>query len=73
MEEYVEETEEVMEEEYFGESYDHELAGKEEAYKDGKNDGIKETAKEMLKEGLDIDLIVKITKLTEKEIESLKN
>ena len=35
MEEYIDEVEEVVDDEYFGESYDKELAWKEECYNDG--------------------------------------
>jgi len=41
-------------------------------FKKGERKGRRETAKRMIDEGLDIDLIVKITDLSRKEIEKLK-
>ena len=45
MEEYMEEVEKVMDDEYFGESYDKEMALQEEYYEIGKEAGIKKGVK----------------------------
>jgi len=51
--------------------------GKEEGRREGRLEGIKEgkreDAKMMLKEGLDLNLIIKITGLTESEVLELKD
>ena len=79
MEEYIDEVEEVVDEEYFGESYDHELAYGEELYNDGVKDGVKEgmnkrneeIVKEMLKDNVDVDTISKYTGLSVDEINDI--
>ena len=83
MKEYIKEVEEVVDEEYFGESYDKELAWKEECYNDGVKEGIQqgiqqgslnksiEIAKVMLKDNVSIDTIIKYTNLSKKEIDKL--
>ena len=52
------------------------IQGKAEGIKEGKEEGIKqtkiETAKNMLKEGLDVDLISKVIGLSKEEVEKLK-
>ena len=45
---------------------------KEEGEKIGERNKTIEIAKEMLKEGMEIEKIIKITKLTDKELEKLK-
>ena len=84
MEEYIDEVEEVVDDEYFGESYDKELALKEESYNDGIKEGIKqgekkgtlstkmEIAKSMLNKAMDISLISELTGLSTDEIKSIK-
>ncbi len=67
MEEYIKEAEEVVEDEFFGESYD-----KEWAWKDlGKQEGSKEIAKAMLKDDIDIEFISKYTHLTKEQINKI--
>ena len=46
--------------------------GKEEGMKAGRNEGRNEIAKNMLKENLSIELISKLTSLSQEEIEKLK-
>ena len=46
--------------------------GKEEGMKAGRNEGKNEIAKNMLKENLSIELISKLTSLSQEEIEKLK-
>ena len=48
MEEYMKEVEKVMDDEYFGESYDKEMALQEEYYEIGKEAGIKKGEKKNL-------------------------
>ena len=77
MEEYVKEAEEVSFEGGVGESYDKEWALKDQAYRDGKDEGIlteKQTiAKSMLEENIDINIISKCTGLSIDEVKSLTN
>ena len=88
MEEYIKEAVDVMDEEDLLESYDKELAlkqeyfkeGKEEGYNKGKEDGIIlgvkeskiEMAKSMLKDDMPVKSISKYTKLSVREIEKLR-
>ena len=80
MEEYVKEAEEVSFEGGVGESYDKEWALKDQAYRDGKDEGREEgsttkaieIAKSMLEKNMDIALISELTKLSIKEIEKLQ-
>ncbi len=76
MEEYIKEVEEIVEDEFFGESYDKEWAwkdlGKQEGIKEGSRDKAKEIAKAMLKKKIDIEIIAECTDLAIEEIESLK-
>ncbi len=53
--------------------YEAKRDGKAEGRTEGRLDGIKETALKMLEEKIDIELISKITGLTEEEIKLLKN
>ena len=79
MEEYVKEAEEVSFEGGVGESYDKEWALKDQAYRDGKDEGRKEgiltekqtIAKSMLEKNMDIDLISELTSLNINEIKAL--
>ena len=80
MEEYVKEAEEVSFEGGVGESYDKEWALKDQAYRDGKDEGKKEgiltekqtIAKSMLEKNVDVELISELTKLSKEEIENLQ-
>ncbi len=72
MKDYIKEVNEVLDDEYFGEIYDKELALKEESYNDGAKDNTINMAKEMIKEKIDIGTISKITKLSIEEVEKLK-
>jgi len=45
--------------------------GREEGVEEGREEGIVETAKSMLKEGLDVALVSRITKLSQKDILAL--
>ena len=76
MEEYVKEAEEVSFEGGVGESYDKEWALKDQAYRDGKEEGSTtkaiEIAKSMLEKNMDINLISELTKLSKEEIDRLK-
>ena len=80
MEEYVKEAEEVSFEGGVGESYDKEWALKDQAYRDGKDEGREEgsttkaieIAKSMLTENIDINIISKCTGLSIDEVNSLK-
>lgn len=63
MNEYIKEAEEVSFEGEMGESYDKEWALKDQE--------IEEIAKNMLLKNMEINLIVELTGLTEKEIKSL--
>ena len=87
MEEYVKEAEEVSFEGGVGESYDKEWALKDQAYRDGEDEGRKEGKKEGLEEGsttkameiarnllknkVDISIIVQSTGLSIDEVNSL--
>ena len=79
MEEYVKEAEEVSFEGGVGESYDKEWALKDQAYRDGKDEGREEgsttkaieIAKSMLEKNMDIDLISQLTSLNINEIKAL--
>ncbi len=66
MEEYIKEAEEVVDDEYFGESYD-----KEWVWKDlGRQESTQEIAKAMINKNIDINIISECTGLS---IEALKN
>ena len=79
MEEYVKEAEKVSFEGGVGESYDKEWALKDQAYRDGKDEGREEgiltekkaIARSMLKENININIISKCTGLAISEINSL--
>ena len=79
MSEYIEEAEDVSFENSLGESYDKELALKEESHKDGLKEGKeegslstkKEIAKALLKDNMDIELISKYTGLSTDEIKKI--
>ncbi len=71
MEEYIKESEEVCDTEGFGEAYDKEWALKDEGFRDGKRELGAEIAKELLQEGMKIEKIASITKLTEEEVEEI--
>ena len=76
MEEYIKEAEEVSFESGLGESYDKEWALKDQAYRDGKEEGTvnekKAIAKSMLKDNIQTEQISKYTGLSKEEIETLK-
>ena len=84
MDEYVKEAEEVSFEGGVGEAYDKEWALRDQGYRDGlsqgKAEGISqgisqgkvEIAKNMLNEGIDINIIIKCTGLTNEDINALK-
>ena len=69
MDEYVKEAEEVSFEGGVGEAYDKEWALRDE----GKREGKKEIAKNMLNEGRDINIITKCTGLTNEDINALRD
>jgi len=79
MEEYINESEEVMDDKFFGESYDKEVALKEQGRWEGKNEGIKvgrkektvEIAKKMKEDNISFENISKYTGLTIDEINNL--
>ena len=68
MDEYVKEAEEVSFEGGVGEAYDKEWALRDQ----GKRESKKEIAKNMLNEGIDINIIIKCTGLTNEDINALK-
>ena len=84
MDEYVKEAEEVSFEGGVGEAYDKEWALRDQGYRDGllqgkaegisegKNERNIEIAKNMLNEGIDINIIIKCTGLTNEDINALK-
>ncbi|MBO5375658.1 MAG: hypothetical protein J6A52_02275 [Bacilli bacterium] len=67
VEAYIKETEEVMDDEFFGESYDKEWALKDQ----GKREGIREIAKKMKSDNVSTENISKYTDLTVEEIDKL--
>ena len=69
MDEYVKEAEEVSFEGGVGEAYDKEWALRDE----GKRESKKEIAKNMLNEGIDINIITKCTGLTNEDINALRD
>ena len=73
----MEEVEKVMDDEYFGESYDKEMALQEEYYEIGKESGEKEKsleiAKHLLENNIDIEIIKKSTGLNKEELIKLKD
>lgn len=79
MEEYINESEEVMDDKFFGESYDKEVALKEQGRWEGKNEGIKvgrkektvEIAKKMKERNIALEEIEICTGLTIDEINNL--
>lgn len=73
MEEYIDESERVITDTNFGESYDKEWALKDEYLREGKEQRNIEIAKNMLGKEIDIALISEVTGLSVSEIESLKN
>ena len=88
MDEYMKEAEEVSFEGGVGEAYDKEWALRDQGYRDGLSQGKaegkiegfsqgkienkKEIAKNMLNEGIDINIIIKCTGLTNEDINALK-
>ena len=80
MEEYVKEAEEVSFEGGVGESYDKEWALKDQAYRDGKDEGREEgiltekqtIAKSMLEDNIPVEQISKYTNLSIDEVNFLK-
>ncbi|MCF3944895.1 transposase [Oceanobacillus alkalisoli] len=50
----------------------YEKKGKEIGRKEGRLEGVKQVAEEMLKEGASLEFISKVTKLTMEELEKLK-
>ena len=85
MDEYVKEAEEVSFEGGVGEAYDKEWALRDQGYRDGlsqgkaegisegKNERNIEIAKNMLNEGIDINIIIKCTGLTNEDINALRD
>ena len=85
MDEYVKEAEEVSFEGGVGEAYDKEWALRDQGYRDGllqgkaegisegKNERNIEIAKNMLNEGIDINIITKCTGLTNEDINALRD
>ena len=85
MDEYVKEAEEVSFEGGVGEAYDKEWALRDQGYRDGlsqgkaegisegKNERNIEIAKNMLNEGIDINIITKCTDLTNEDINALRD
>lgn len=71
VEDYVKETEEVMDDISFGESYDKEWALKDQGIREGISEGIKIVAKNMKNENIDIEKIILCTGLTKEQIEEL--
>ena len=80
MEEYIEEAENVCLEEDLLESYDKELAFKEECYKEGFEEGYKigfeeetrKVAKKLLKKKMDLNIISESTGLSMDELKKLE-
>lgn len=64
----------------FGESYDHEYADREQSYNDGYDEGIEtgsrkskiEIAKSLLKNNIDINIIIDSTGITKEELNKLQ-
>ena len=85
MDEYVKEAEEVSFEGGVGEAYDKEWALRDQGYRDGlsqgkaegisegKNERNIEIAKNMLNEGIDINIITKCTGLTNEDVNALRD
>ena len=71
MNDYIEESQEVMEETSFGESYDKELATYQSGWDEGMEEKNLEIAKNMKYDGLKPEDISKYTKLSIEEIEKL--
>lgn len=71
VEEYIKETEEVMDDEFFGESYDKEWALKDQGKREGIREGIREIAKKMKSDNVSTENISKYTDLTVEEIDKL--
>ena len=83
MEKYLKESEDVLIDTGFGESYDREWAIKDQSRREGIEEGIekgmekgiekgiKETALKMLKKKININLIAECTNLTTSQIQSL--
>ena len=80
MEHYIDESVQVREDGSLGESYDHEVALMNSGYNSGVEKGIEtgiekrniEIAKNLLKENIDINTIIKVTGLTKEEIENIE-
>ncbi len=77
MEEFIKESIEVSQEDELLEAYDKEWALKDQGFRDGKEEGMKqfrhEIVRKMLEEKCEIGLIMKVTGLSEKEIEAYQN
>lgn len=76
MERYVKKREEALIDTRYGESYDKEWAIKDQCRREeiekGVQKGIRETALNMLKNNINLDVIAKYTNLTTSQIESLR-
>ena len=76
MKDYIKEATTASFDNGFGESYDHEYADRQQSYNDGYNEGIEQEkmkmAKSLLKNNVDINIIIDSTGLTKEEIEGLK-
>lgn len=73
MEEYLNESEKVITDINFGESYDKELALKDLGRQEGETKSREEIAKNMLKESIDISVISRVTGLDIETIQKLKD
>ncbi len=73
MEEYLNESEKVITDINFGESYDKELALKDLGRQEGEAKSREEIAKNMLKESIDISVISRVTGLNIETIQKLKD
>ena len=71
MEEYINESEEVMDDEFFGESYDKEWALKDQGKWEGRKEEKLEIAKKMKEEKITLEKIAICTGLTIDEINNL--
>lgn len=71
VEEYIKETEEVMDDDFFGESYDKEWALKDQGIREGKREEKREIAKKMKEDNVPIESISKYTDFSVEEINRL--
>ena len=72
MEEYIEEAMEVSRDEFFGESYDKEWALEDQGRRDGAEFATQEIANNMLRRGINIELISECTGIDVEELEYQK-